>query len=150
MDNESIIVEYRFDKTPTVSTSASISTDGTAGFLSSYEINDFVAKLMHYKTLTVRGYNYKGTPKVFQVSLANSENSIRKLKAFSDIKSLNQIKTEQKALEAKLSQEEIESLKAALETVKVVAGENSEAYKAVKSQYEAAQKKSNMSLKRDK
>lgn len=157
MDTDSMKVEYRFDKTEMTSTSVNISTDGTAGFLSNYEITEFIAKLIHYKLLTVRGYNYQGTPEVFKVSLTNSEKSIRKLKAFSDTKNLNQLKADKKALEEKLSsikagslQGEIASLESAVETVKVIAGEDSEAYKTVKAQYEVALKKANKAIKQDK
>ncbi len=131
-------------------TTASISTDGTAGFLSNYEVPEFIAKLMHYSELTVRSYNFRGTPATFHVSLNNSSQAIKNLTVFSGAKSLAQLKKEKDELDEIIKSNsdkgEVASLKTALETVKFVAGESSEAYKQVKAQYEAALKKANKKI----
>ncbi|GAA5138585.1 hypothetical protein [Thalassotalea piscium] len=150
MDNDPIKIEYRFDKTEMSHTTVSISTDGTAGFLSKYEVPEFIAKLMHYKELTIRGYNYRGTPITFGITLNNSTSAIKNLTRYSNSKSLIQLNKEKKELANKIGVDEMTSLEHALETVKLVAGEESEAYKQVKAQYESALNKVKKTSHQDK
>lgn len=149
-----IKLEYRFDKEQVKPMQLTVSTTGVSGFIREPFIDRFVAELMHYKMLVLRGYDYEGTPVTFKINLTGAKEQISKVAAFNKAKPLiTFLKEDSFARElaksaraevlriANLSpeeanKEELEALRKALVSVEKVTGKNSDAYKLVKEQYE--------------
>lgn len=137
---DGIKLDYRFDKETMQSTTLNPSTDGTAGFLDFTIKREFVAALMHYKKLTLRGYNYKGTPLTFVVSLKNSSKAIRKLPEFESAPTIDDLKKEKIAQMNFVKETEIRELEYSLKIVEKDLGTESEPYKFLLNQIEEKKK----------
>jgi hypothetical protein len=160
--DDNIKLEYRFDKEPIKSMWLTVSTTGTSGFIKAPFIEKFIAEMMHYKTLVLRGYNFRGTPVTFKISLAGSKGNISEVAPFRKAKSMDTfIEEEAQAVEAakernvealrvasltkeEAMKEELKALRLVVQTVEKITGINSEAYKTVKAQYEAKVKETEL------
>jgi hypothetical protein len=131
-----IKLDYRFDKEEIKTMNLSVSTKGTSGFLKKNDRNVFVAKLMHYDTVVLRGYNFRGTSLTFKIPLKNSKESIVKVSKFSSVKSFVEIQKDHELALNKVLKEELGQLKYALNAIEKTSGKNSEAYKIIKVEYE--------------
>lgn len=143
MNNGPIKVEYRFDKRKMLSFKADNSTDGTSAFLPHSLINEFVGKLMDYKELRVRAYDYNGTSHSFKVSLKGAKPEIKKVPWFKNAKRWRHIRQERDAEKRKKQQSNLARIENALEVIKSSQGKESEAYKVMKAQYEIERNKMN-------
>ncbi len=71
---------YRFDKEKAVERYLTVATDGTAGFVKDFEINNgFVNKLKTHKKLVIVGYDYRNVATTLTFDLTGATEQLNKL-----------------------------------------------------------------------
>lgn len=70
LSNSDVSIFYRVDKNEVVNSNASVSTEGTAIFISKSETPDLISLLEKGNILHVRVFDYQGTPHNYEFSLA--------------------------------------------------------------------------------
>lgn len=133
--NEDIILEYRFDQEKAQTMHLSTSTTGTAGFVPDNKVDRFAASLMYFSEVVLRGYDYRGTPHTFKISLKNSKSTISKLSRFSAIPDYKEIKAKEKRDSRQLNIDSLSAMEDSMEAYKATAGED-EVYQIMKKDYE--------------